>query len=208
MTDELQMGREGRADAPSELGQRLQAWLLVANGATRGWHGWQNLPASPVELVQEAAAALARLTALYRAADEELTQRGKRLASLAADHDEEKHVFANSNGMTEMLTVAEMIAEIRRLGERCRELFDSRASLAAALRWQPIETAPSAGHDVLVVVHGDGRLVVGEARLHDDGWYWANLDAGDYHASPITPTHWRSLPDPPTSGLAAAQEAR
>ncbi len=35
----------------------------------------------------------------------------------------EKHVFDNGSGMTETMTVPEMIAEIQRLGKRCEELY-------------------------------------------------------------------------------------
>lgn len=59
--------------------------------------------------------------------------------------------------------------------------------------WQPIETAPKDGHDVLITTAGYGTLVrVGfwdEAR--DGVWsVWPGRER-------MQPTHWRPLPEPP-----------
>jgi len=69
--------------------------------------------------------------------------------------------------------------------------------------WQPIETAPRDGTDVLLwIVHpnaewsddpvGDGYVCHAVARWinhNGGGWTW--------HGMCGTPTHWRSLPSPP-----------
>ena len=63
--------------------------------------------------------------------------------------------------------------------------------------WQPIETAPKDGTDVLVVADG----VVSEAEYWGDdrGWWLANTAPTDYIDSQVWPTHWMPLPPPPTT---------
>lgn len=83
-------------------------------------------------------------------------------------------------------------------------LRQHRPDVAAVLGgWQPIETAPKDGSDVLIRCPGDS---VHEARWIDwsnsrydlrhrlTGWYWAGYDGA---VGPVFPTHWRPLPPPP-----------
>ncbi len=72
---------------------------------------------------------------------------------------------------------------------------DARAILAALRTaglvieqgWQPIETAPRDGREVLLWVHG----------IYVIGWY----HRGEWRHGPkgyaVSPTHWRPLPTPP-----------
>ncbi len=61
--------------------------------------------------------------------------------------------------------------------------------------WQPIETAPKDGTQILVFGHG--RFAVAEFRsgewrdMGDIGW-------GGFY-SEVLPTHWMPLPAPPVS---------
>jgi len=67
------------------------------------------------------------------------------------------------------------------------------------MEWQPIETAPKDGDDILVLWSdpGAGCLVVSwEDKPRQPGWNWATLDGLSYHADAFS--HWMPLPDPPT----------
>ncbi len=73
--------------------------------------------------------------------------------------------------------------------------------LRAAQAWQPIETAPRDGTEVIMFGHGCLGAGFYEAggnyRRGDDGWWW-EMDRGDLlTAKNADPTHWRPLPDPP-----------
>lgn len=73
-------------------------------------------------------------------------------------------------------------------------------------QWQPIETAPRDGTDIIGASYwlmGDGVYRLGwlaEGYLDGDVWVFASfdLDADEYNA----PTHWASLPDPPSPAQA------
>jgi hypothetical protein len=64
--------------------------------------------------------------------------------------------------------------------------------------WQPIETAPKDGNEILVKVRGQDTYVVvawddedGKSPIHP----WATLDGPNYHAD--TFSHWMKIPEPP-----------
>lgn len=66
--------------------------------------------------------------------------------------------------------------------------------------WQPIETAPRDGTDILVVWNAGGiQMVVGwdeDAEATINGrWAWATLDGPNYHENAFS--HWMPLPEPP-----------
>ena len=65
-----------------------------------------------------------------------------------------------------------------------------------APEWQPIETAPKDGNDILVAAFGNSILVVAydENMQHPD-YPWITLDGPRYHRE--APTHWMPLPEPP-----------
>lgn len=74
---------------------------------------------------------------------------------------------------------------------------DSRPS-APAPEWQPIETAPKDGRDVLL---SEGRTVwVDEWIINGPDSCWMMCDQWE---EPATPTHWTPLPAPPESSPAA-----
>ena len=83
--------------------------------------------------------------------------------------------------------------------------------------WQPIETAPKEGTDVILswwtLGSSDRKRIVqagrfdkdnGDGEYHSETWASCFWDGWD---TPPTPTHWMPLPAPPSSVLdAKAQE--
>lgn len=79
--------------------------------------------------------------------------------------------------------------------------------------WYPIATwegLPTGQANPVLLCVSDGGThepIVGEAwydpEAYGGSWWWANLDSGDYHASPIiemqhgVPTFWKPMPTPP-----------
>jgi hypothetical protein len=62
-----------------------------------------------------------------------------------------------------------------------------------AMQWQPIQTAPKDGTDILVCGHGVIRTAQWSAK---DQTFRVNA----YAFIRIDPTHWMPLPDPPATG--------
>jgi hypothetical protein len=81
--------------------------------------------------------------------------------------------------------------------------------------WQPIETAPKDGTEIIAVFSNDygyqekptvyGPWTVsfrngmwmaswGDCRVIESEGYWGT----DYKRAPLDPTHWMPLPEPPT----------
>jgi Protein of unknown function (DUF551) len=57
--------------------------------------------------------------------------------------------------------------------------------------WQPIETAPRDGTEILLFArgqHDDVYRGVGQWSEHSNSWFWSFA---------IRPTHWMPLPEPP-----------
>lgn len=88
-----------------------------------------------------------------------------------------------------------------------KEVWEGVAKAVAAVvraesQWQPIETAPRDGTDVLIYVpyYPDGARI--ETGWFSSKGYWesySRLYAGEHH-SPLCrlqPTHWQPLPEPP-----------
>lgn len=71
------------------------------------------------------------------------------------------------------------------------------------MNWQPIETAPKDGTEILIVgVYPDGMAGNVEAGFFDhDSGYWAGTyyDGYGYTYNNPEPTHWMPLPEPPES---------
>ena len=69
---------------------------------------------------------------------------------------------------------------------------------AGLIEWQPIETAPKDGTDILVMT-GETMHVVRWINIHGDFDYWAVDDNkhGPFTLRGKAPTHWMSLPEPP-----------
>ena len=56
--------------------------------------------------------------------------------------------------------------------------------------WQPIETAPKDGTEILVV-EPDGEMYVAFWNIYESLWF--------YGVDLCVPTHWMPLPQPPQS---------
>ena len=69
---------------------------------------------------------------------------------------------------------------------------------AERIEWQPIETAPKNGTDILVMT-GETMHVVRWINIHGDFDYWAVDDNkhGPFTLRGKAPTHWMPLPEPP-----------
>lgn len=79
------------------------------------------------------------------------------------------------------------------------------------MNWQPIETAPKDGTEILVYVRGDSLFPTaaayksaryfdkeyGDPDYMEEGWYWAFGYPSDFHEGTIEPTHWMPMPEPP-----------
>lgn len=83
------------------------------------------------------------------------------------------------------------------------------------MNWQPIETAPKNGTEILAWREDAGVLLVRwtapmeflteaecENLLGDSAeeydWFYADFVSGGRLEGDLTPTHWMPLPDPPT----------
>jgi hypothetical protein len=68
---------------------------------------------------------------------------------------------------------------------------------ADRIEWQPIETAPKDGTDILVMT-GETMHVVRWINIHGDFDYWAVDDNkhGPFTLRGKAPTHWIQLPEP------------
>jgi hypothetical protein len=62
--------------------------------------------------------------------------------------------------------------------------------------WQPIETAPKDGTDILVSLWGGENMLVLCYNDENPKYPWMSLDGPSYHKD--APTHWMALPMPPT----------
>lgn len=61
------------------------------------------------------------------------------------------------------------------------------------MEWEPIETAPKDGTDVLVFAPS----LYGENKFQVAYCFYGQLWEYGYEGTPITPTHWMPLPKPP-----------
>jgi len=75
------------------------------------------------------------------------------------------------------------------------ELLDAIEALTRPVDgWQPIETAPKDGFDILLCDAATNTQVVA-AWVDNGGWNWCS-DGTRYHMEAFT--HWMPLPDAPT----------
>lgn len=90
--------------------------------------------------------------------------------------------------------------------QRCREIGDAIARLRAQTAdWQPIDSAPKDGTDILVWEPWCLRAVVvfwdGDSLLNNSAWR-VRWDAAPIHLV----THWMPLPPPPCSDARSQSE--
>jgi len=89
---------------------------------------------------------------------------------------------------------------------RCMaEAADAIAKLEAERTWQPIETAPKDGTDILGIIMGchpkTGRPFIPEVIAWErDGWWNCMWECSECYAdrAPYEPTHWVPLPPIPS----------
>lgn len=78
-------------------------------------------------------------------------------------------------------------------------------------KWQPIETAPKDGSDILLGTTAEANAGYGyvcEGHYVDEhGWYQANTDWTDTFDGEVNPTHWMPLPPPPDTQGAERSES-
>ena len=82
--------------------------------------------------------------------------------------------------------------------ERMAMAFEQLRKDADRIEWQPIETAPKDGTDILVMT-GETMHVVRWINIHGDFDYWTVDDNkhGPFTLRGKAPTHWIQLPEPP-----------
>ncbi len=70
--------------------------------------------------------------------------------------------------------------------------------------WQPIETAPKDGSEVLLFSPVKNVVYIGYHTKHatqpHEGWVMSQFNVDPYFTS-WHPSHWMPLPPPPSSGL-------
>lgn len=79
---------------------------------------------------------------------------------------------------------------------------DRIEALMAERQWQPIETAPKDGTDIIVLLTHMERPRAWTGRWHKGLKRWS-IDHGMQRYQPAEmayPTHWMPLPQPPTEG--------
>ena len=97
----------------------------------------------------------------------------------------------NDRQRFDILAMNQSLDLLREENERLRED-------AERYRWQPIETAPKDGTDILVMT-GETMHVVRWINIHGDFDYWAVDDNkhGPFTLRGKAPTHWMPLPETP-----------
>lgn len=97
----------------------------------------------------------------------------------------------------EALTCFKGTLYYKQLGQWVIDHISTIRHALSARQWMPIESAPD-NENVIVCWKSKGWI--GEARRHEQGWLWAQVDPCDYHADYIYPEYWQPLPDAPPSG--------
>jgi len=88
---------------------------------------------------------------------------------------------------------AEIAAAEQRGAARVAELMEENA----ASSWQPIETAPQDGTNVLIAF-ADRHIQLWQTRVQDGKWMWYE----------VGPTHWMPLPEPPQPGAEEKEQPK
>ena len=97
----------------------------------------------------------------------------------------------NERQRFDILAMNQSLDLLREENERLRNDADR-------IEWQPIETAPKDGTDILVMT-GETMHVVRWINIHGDFDYWAVDDNkhGPFTLRGKAPTNWMPLPEPP-----------
>ena len=113
-------------------------------------------------------------------------------SDLAAANDEITRLRAEVATMTN-----DYFRRHRECGDMAQEVIRLRAeveALRAATPWQPIETAPRDGTEILVYTCSGCFYVVSYDDIYSAPWRVINSEGFREHV----PTHWMPLPPPPT----------
>ena len=107
------------------------------------------------------------------------------------EHKLESFREENERQRFDILAMNQSLDLLREENERLRKD-------AGRIEWQPIETAPKDGTDILVMT-GETMHVVRWINIHGDFDYWAVDDNkhGPFTLRGKAPTHWLPLPEPP-----------
>ena len=102
--------------------------------------------------------------------------------------------FVHQELVDELQPVMALTWEVSQLREENERLRKG----AGRIEWQPIETAPKDGTDILVMT-GETMHVVRWINIHGDFDYWAVDDNkhGPFTLRGKAPTHWLPLPETP-----------
>ena len=115
--------------------------------------------------------------------DETITLLNSRITELEADLENDRVQLALNNRVLEARAM-----RIIEFSNNEDYLNGRIAELKALITWQPIETAPTDGTDVLVTSTDGAWVLIGYCR----GGSWMYGEERD-----ISPTHWMPLPEPP-----------
>ena len=101
----------------------------------------------------------------------------------------------NERQRFDILAMNQSLDLLREENEQASKRMRARMGL---IEWQPIETAPKNGTDILVAT-GETMHVVRWINIHGDFDYWAVDDNkhGPFTLRGKAPTHWMPLPEPP-----------
>ena len=82
------------------------------------------------------------------------------------------------------------------------KIDEARTAVTELVEWQPIETAPKDGSNVLLLTERGNVFapcVYQEAGVISEDGFWLVWRSHDFDEV-ANPTHWRPLPAPPTQG--------
>lgn len=95
------------------------------------------------------------------------------------------------------MTMAEATIKFEMDTTECQKLIeDARQEFAAKYSWQPIETAPKDGTEILLfelTFNGAPYMFTAKWDSEDADWKCIEFEAYDHN-----PTYWMPLPEPPT----------
>ena len=93
--------------------------------------------------------------------------------------------------------------------EQMRAMFDAATERAAKPQWQPIESAPMDGSQLLVAGKGwteTDYIVSAYYSEEHRGWWESNTHYTDAADGQVYPTHWMPMPAAPAAAAIRARE--